>query len=80
VGVQIGLAVGESTIALIFLSDLNWRAIMGILLGLFVLAHIPLELCLKETPMYLIEKSAGLTLKLLNEIGRINKRDFITEE
>jgi hypothetical protein len=39
---------------------------MGILLGLFILAHIPLELCLKETPMYLIEKSAGLTLKLLN--------------
>lgn len=80
VGVQIGLAVGESTIALIFLSELTWREIMMMLLVLFVLAHIPLELCLKETPMYLIEKSAHLTLKLLNEIGRINKKELITEE
>lgn len=66
VGVQLGLAVGESTIALIFLSDMSWRTIMLILLVLFALAYIPLELCLKETPMFLIERSPHLTLKLLN--------------
>lgn len=80
VGVQLGLAVGESTIALIFLSELSWRAIMLILLVLFVLAYIPLELCLKETPMYLIEKSPALTHALLNQIAKINGKDFITEE
>ena len=63
---QLGLAVGESTIALIFLSDMSWRTIMLILLVLFALAYIPLELCLKETPMFLIERSPHLTLKLLN--------------
>jgi OCT family organic cation transporter-like MFS transporter 4/5 len=66
VGVQIGLAFGEATIALVFLSSLNWREIMGVLLGLFVLAYIPLELFLKESPMFLIEKNAAQTLKLLN--------------
>jgi MFS transporter, OCT family, solute carrier family 22 (organic cation transporter), member 4/5 len=66
VGVQLGLALGESTIALIFLSDMSWRTIMMILLILFVAAYLPLEIFLKESPMYLIEKSPHLTLKLLN--------------
>jgi hypothetical protein len=71
--VQIGLAFGEATIALIFLSALNWREIMGILLGLFVLAYIPLELLIKETPMFLIDKNIPKTLKLLNHIAKVNK-------
>lgn len=79
VGVQIALAIGEATIALIFLTPLDWREIMLILLGLFVLAYFPLEYFLKETPMYMIEKSDHLTLKLLNEIAVINKRPLITE-
>ncbi len=70
---QIGLAFGEATIALIFLSALNWREIMGILLGLFVLAYIPLELLIKETPMFLIDKNIPKTLKLLNHIAKVNK-------
>lgn len=70
---QIGLAFGEATIALIFLSALNWREIMGILLGLFVLAYIPLELLIKETPMFLIDKNITKTLKLLNHIAKVNK-------
>ena len=70
---QIGLAFGEATIALIFLSALNWREIMGILLGLFVLAYIPLELLIKETPMFLIDKIIPKTLKLLNHIAKVNK-------
>lgn len=70
---QIGLAFGEATIALIFLSALNWREIMGILLGLFVIAYIPLELLIKETPMFLIDKNIPKTLKLLNHIAKVNK-------
>ena len=70
---QIGLAFGEATIALIFLSALSWREIMGILLGLFVLAYIPLELLIKETPMFLIDKNITKTLKLLNHIAKVNK-------
>lgn len=58
---------------MIFLSALNWREIMGILLGLFVLAYIPLELLIKETPMFLIDKNIPKTLKLLNHIAKVNK-------
>ena len=46
---------------------------MGILLGLFIVAYIPLELLLKETPMFLIDKNIPKTLKLLNHIAKVNK-------
>jgi hypothetical protein len=59
---------------------MTWRTIMMILLILFVLAYLPLEFFLKETPMYLIEKSPPLTHKLLNEIAKINGKPEITQE
>lgn len=58
---------------------MSWRTIMFILLVLFALAYIPLELFLKETPMFLVEKSPHLTLKVLNEIAVINGRTEISQ-
>jgi MFS transporter, OCT family, solute carrier family 22 (organic cation transporter), member 4/5 len=56
VGVQVAWAIGETSIALIFLTGLSWRAIMFILLGLFVVVGAAVELRLLETPMFLLKK------------------------
>jgi hypothetical protein len=61
-------------IALIFLTGLTWREIMYVLIGLFILTYILIELILKETPLYLIEKNPQQTLKVLNEIAKINNK------
>ena len=78
VGVQIGLALGETLIALIFLTGLTWREIMYMLIGFFMMTYIAIELILKETPLYLIEKNPQQTLKVLNEMAKINKREPIS--
>jgi len=47
---------------------------MYVLIGLFILTYILIELILKETPLYLIEKNPQQTLKVLNEIAKINNK------
>lgn len=45
-GVQVAWAIGETTIALVFLTGLSWKAIMFILLILFALGSLAVEFVL----------------------------------
>lgn len=79
VGIQIALAFGESTIALLFLTEMSWRQIFYLLLALAVSANFML-VYLIESPMFLLKKNFLLMIESLNQIAKINKRPPISEE
>lgn len=57
VGVQIAWALGETTIALIFLIGLSWKTIMYIMLILYIALLLAIELYVLETPMFYLNIS-----------------------
>ena len=73
--VQIFLALGESTIALMFIPQgvWGWRYIMAVLLFMTAIMNIGIFYLL-ETPKFLFSKSKPLTLEVLNKIAIINNR------
>jgi hypothetical protein len=73
--VQIFLALGESTIALMFIpkGEWGWRWVMAVLLFLVVIVNGFLFYLL-ETPKFLFTKSKEKTLIALNKIAARNKK------
>ena len=54
---QIAWAIGEITIALIFLIDLSWRYIACLTLIAFIAVFIIIIKFVEETPMYMAKKN-----------------------
>ena len=73
--VQIFLALGESTIALMFIPQgfWSWRWVMAILLIMVIIVNGFLFYLL-ETPKFLFSKDKNATLKVLNQIATRNKK------
>ena len=72
---QIFLALGESTIALMFIPQggWGWRWVMLVLLVMVVIMNGFLFYLL-ETPKFLFNKSKEKTLEVLNKIAARNKK------
>lgn len=73
VGIQISLAIGEALLGLVFFGIPNWRTVVYILLGPVVLVNI-LIFYLEESPKFMISKDSAITLKILNNIARKNRK------
>lgn len=73
--VQIFLALGESTIALMFIpkGEWGWRWVMGVLLAMVIIVNGFLFYLL-ETPKFLFNKNKQKTLLVLNQIATRNKK------
>lgn len=54
---QIAWAIGEITIALIFLIDISWRYIACLTLIAFIAVFIIIIKFVEETPMYMAKKN-----------------------
>jgi OCT family organic cation transporter-like MFS transporter 4/5 len=74
VGVQITWALGETTIALIFLAKLSWLAIAYIMLVLFIVEFVFVFLFIEETAMFMLKKNSEQALAILNKMAKINNR------
>lgn len=74
VGVQVAWAIGETTVALIFQTGLGWRAIMYILLVLFIVVAVAIEYLLLETPMFFLKKQPELAFVTLNKMAKVNSK------
>lgn len=72
---QVAWAIGETTVALVFQTGMGWRAIMYILLGLFIVVAIAIEYFLLETPMFLLKKQPEMAFITLNKMAKVNTRE-----
>ena len=76
VAIQIFIALGECIIALLFLPDITWRYVFGILLGFVLITFVSLFYLL-ETPKFCFSRDKVKTLQILNKIAKRNKKERI---
>lgn len=76
---QIFLAIGECTIAFMFMPNYSWRVVIFILLGMVILNWFLLSYLI-ESPKFLINRSKKETLLVLNQIAERNGRQPLSQE
>lgn len=69
--IQVLLAIGECTIAFMFMPHYSWRVVVFILLAMVVGTWFSLAYLI-ESPKFLINRSKKDTLEVLNEIAKRN--------
>lgn len=75
--IQVALAIGECTIAFMFVPQYSYKVVLYILLGMVALTLLSMNY-LVESPKFLIGRSKKQTLEALNQIAKINQREPIT--
>jgi OCT family organic cation transporter-like MFS transporter 4/5 len=73
VGIQISLAIAEALLGPVFYGIPNWRTVAYILLAPVAVVNI-LLFYLEESPKFMISKDSALTLQILNNIAKKNKK------